>query len=156
MDGHNLISKIPSLDLGMVDDEERLIELLNRYGEHSHDQLEVYFDGASVGQAGRRRYGRVVVHFIPKASTADEAICRRLSTLGKAARAWVVVTSDRSVQAAAREVHAGVVKSEDFKRILQAALQSEPSNAEPGATPPISPAEVDEWLNIFKAGKKDS
>jgi hypothetical protein len=49
IDGHNLIAKIPGLDLSMLDDEQRLIELLNRYGQHSRGRIEVYqeiMDGA--------------------------------------------------------------------------------------------------------------
>ena len=57
IDGHNLIAKIEGLSLSMPDDEQRLIELLNRYGELRRHKLEVYFDGAPVGQAGIRNYG---------------------------------------------------------------------------------------------------
>ena len=53
IDGHNLIAKIPGLSLSMPDDEERLVELLNRFGQHSRGKLEVFFDGAPPG-AGRR------------------------------------------------------------------------------------------------------
>ncbi len=168
IDGHNLIAHIPGLDLGMIDDEDRLIAYLLRFGEQTGDKshsgragrprsvqagkLEVYFDKAPAGQAGLHNYGRVRAYFVREGSTADEAIRKRLDKLGKQARNWVVVTSDRSVQAAAREMHAGVVSSEEFSRQLVASQQPglEKSN---NSDQPLSPAEVDEWLMLFKQRK---
>jgi predicted RNA-binding protein with PIN domain len=155
IDGHNLIAKIPGLDLSMLDDEQRLIELLNRYGQHSRGRIEVYFDRAPVGQAGAQNYGRVRAHFVPQSQTADDAIRVRLIRLGRAARNWVVITSDRSVQAAGREAHAGVMSAEEFARMLQANLLQASLRARPeiegrSADEPISEAEVNEWLTIFK------
>lgn len=154
IDGHNLISKIPELSLSMLDDEQRLIELLNRYGQHNRGRIEVYFDGAPVGQAGAQNFGRVQAHFVPQSQTADDAIRRRLVRFGREARNWVVVTSDRSVQAAAREAHAGVMSAEDFAGMLQASLQASTGDAESAADQPISETEVQEWLTIFKERRK--
>ena len=150
IDGHNLIAKIPGLNLGMVNDEERLIWLLNRFGEHNRGKLEVYFDRAASGQDEKRNYGRVQAHFVPVHRTADEAIKARLVTLGKSARNWVVVTSDRSVQAAAREVHAGVIKAEDFSRLFRPLRHACLSDALGSPDRPISQVEVERWLAIFK------
>jgi uncharacterized protein len=159
IDGHNLISKIPGLDLRMLDDEQRLIELLNRFGQHSRGKIEVYFDGAPLGQGARHNYGRVQAFFVSVSQTADDAIHARLVRLGRAARSWVVVTSDRSVQAAAREAHAGVMSSEDFACHMQASLrqsslQDSPASEEPAPDQPLSAAEVEEWLAIFKEWRK--
>lgn len=154
IDGHNLISKIPGLDLSMLDDEQRLIELLNRYGQLSRHKIEVYFDGAPIGQAGARNFGRVRAHFVPQRQTADDAIRKRLAKLGRSARNWVVVSSDRSVQAAASEAHAGVMSAEEFTGLLQASLHAKTRNADTTPDKPIIEAlsedEVNEWLTIFK------
>lgn len=151
IDGHNLIAHIPGLSLGMPDDEERLIQLLNRYGERQRGKLEVFFDGAPVGQAGVRNTGRVWAYFVPQSQTADDAIRMRLEKHGKSAHSWKVVSSDRSVLASARELHAEVLKAEDFAKQLLQVLRASP----PGSTPdqPLSPAEVDEWLRIFNQRK---
>ena len=154
IDGHNLIGKIPGLDLRMPDDEERLVALLNRFGQQSRHKLEVYFDGAPPGQAGVRNYGRVRAHFVPTSQTADEAIRRRLVKLGKSAANWVVVTSDREVQSAAREAHAGVLPAEDFSQMVQTTLQRRLANTFDAADKPLSEEEVNEWLAIFKAHTK--
>jgi predicted RNA-binding protein with PIN domain len=155
IDGHNLIAKIPGLDLSMLDDEQRLIELLKRYGQHSRGRIEVFFDGAPVGQAGAQNYGRVHAHFVIQSQTADDAIQKRLVRLGRAARNWVVVTSDRSVQSAAHTAHAQVMSAEDFAELLQtsllrASLQAPTGNVETSRDKPLSEAEVNEWLTIFK------
>ncbi len=163
IDGHNLISKIPGLSLSMPDDEQRLIELLNRYGQLKRTRIEVYFDGAPVGQAGTRNFGRLQAHFVSQSQTADDAIRVRLAKLGRSARNWMVITSDRSVQAAARAAHAQVMSSEDYASRLQAGLQqasthgklgSEESTPEKSVSESLSQAEVDEWLTIFKERRK--
>jgi predicted RNA-binding protein with PIN domain len=153
IDGHNLIPKVNGLSLSLPDDEERLVELLNR-SFTGQGKLEVYFDGAPAGQTGVRVIGRVQVHFVTASSSADEAIRARLRKLGKSARGWVVVTSDRSVQAAAREAHAGVMQSEEFAHLLQSSPQGRPQQREKKIETPLSQAEVDEWLAVFKAGEK--
>ena len=154
IDGHNLISKIPGLSLSMPDDEQRLIELLIRLGKQGRHKLEVYFDRASIGQAGEHNYGRVRAHFVPQSQLADDAIRRRLSTLGRSAKTWVVVSSDRAVQAAAREAHAGVMSAEDFSNLLQASLQAGSAPPVRTADEPLTEAEVREWLAIFKGPRK--
>ncbi len=159
IDGHNLISKIPGLDLSMLDDEQRLIEHLIRFGQHSRGKIEVYFDGAPLGQGVRHNYGRVQAHFVSVSQTADDAIHARLVRLGRATQNWVVVTSDRSVQAAAREAHAGVMNAEDFAShiqtsLRQASLQASHAGTEPAPDQPLSEAEVEEWLAIFKERRK--
>ncbi len=154
IDGHNLIAKIPGLSLSMPDDEARLIELLNRFGQERRHKLEVYFDGAPPGLAGVRNYGRVRAHFVPASQSADEAIHRRLRRLGKSAASWVVVTSDRDVQAAAREAHAKVLPAEDFSRQVQTTLQARLAIPNDAVDQPLSEEEVSEWLAIFKARGK--
>jgi uncharacterized protein len=150
IDGHNLIGKIPGLSLSMPDDEERLIELLNRFNQGSRHKLEVYFDGAPPGQAGRRNYGGLSAHFVPASQTADDAIRRRLLRLGKSAASWVVVTSDHNIQAAAREVHAEVLRAEGFSDLVQTTLQRRLVNESNAEEKPLSEEEVSEWLAIFK------
>jgi predicted RNA-binding protein with PIN domain len=154
IDGHNLIAQLPGLDLSMPDDEERLVVLLNRFGMGKPHRLEVYFDGAPAGLAGVRSYGQVKAHFVRQGQTADEAIRRRLVRLGRSAADWVVVSSDREVQAAAREAHAQAMRSVDFTRLLQASLQARLASDYEGTEKLLSEAEVDEWLKFFKEPHK--
>jgi predicted RNA-binding protein with PIN domain len=147
VDGHNLIPNVPGLSLEQLDDEQELVKRLLRFCQQGAHQVEVYFDQASAGQDGARNFGRVTAHFVRSGQTADSAISRRLHTLGRSARQWCVVSSDRSVQSAARLAQAKVMPAQEFALRLQVSpVQAEP---EPRTNPP-SPSEVDEWLRIFQ------
>jgi hypothetical protein len=146
IDGHNLIPKV-GLHLDSFDDELELVDLLREFSRLHRRQVEVYFDGAPAGQAGTRGLGTVKATFVRAGTTADAAIARRLKKLGRAAKNWTVVSSDRQVQADAREARAEVLSSEGFARLLQQTPRVE--NSKPAQDRKVSPAEVDEWLKIF-------
>ena len=146
VDGHNLIPKV-GLRLDSFDDEMELVDLLREFSRLHRRQVEVYFDGAPAGQAGTRGMGTVKATFVRAGTTADAAIARRLKKLGRAAKNWTVVSSDRQVQADAREARAEVLSSEGFARLLQQTPRVE--NSKPAQDRKVSPAEVDEWLKIF-------
>lgn len=147
VDGHNLIPKLPRLGLDMLDDELELVQRLQTFCAQGPHQVEVYFDNASPGQAGMRRFGRVTAHFVRAGKTADAAIARRLIGLGRSARQWCVVSSDRSVQAAARAAQAEVLTSQDFAQRMQAAPNGHDAEQR---DIPLNENEVDEWLRIFQ------
>jgi predicted RNA-binding protein with PIN domain len=148
IDGHNLIAQLAGLDLSMPDDEQRLVELLVNFCQPGRHRVEVYFDKASVGQAGVQSFGRVRAHFVPQNQSADDAIRKHLRSLGKAASTWAVVSSDRAVQTAAREAHARVMSSADFASLQQPSPKPVGANLKPDV--PLSEAEVHEWEEIFK------
>lgn len=151
IDGHNLIPKL-GLRLDSMDDEMELVAILQEFCRLERKQVEVYFDGAPTPQAGTRKLGAVTAHFVPLGTTADEAIRRRLKKMGKSAKNWIVVTSDRQVQAEARAVQAQVISSDAFARQMKQARDSAPKPADDRK---LSAQEVDDWLNFFKeAGKK--
>ncbi|MCI0549388.1 MAG: NYN domain-containing protein [Anaerolineae bacterium] len=146
IDGHNLIPKL-GLRLDSIDDEMELITILQEFCRIERKQIEVYFDGAPTPQAGTRKLGAVTAHFVPLGATADNAIRNRLKKLGRAAKNWTVVSSDRQVQTEARAVHARVISSDSFAQLLKHAQDSAPKSAEDRK---LSPKEVDDWLKLFK------
>jgi len=148
IDGHNLIPKL-GLRLDSPDDEQELIGILQEYSRLSRREAEVYFDGAPAGEAGTRKFGTVTAHFVRLGSTADSAIKARLNKLARAARNWIVVSSDREVQNAANSAHAGVASSEEFASQLKR-LHNEVRK--PTGERELTSKEVDEWLKLF--GKK--
>jgi predicted RNA-binding protein with PIN domain len=83
--------------------------------------------------------------------TADSAITDTLAKLKGAARNVAVVSSDRMVQAAARAVHAKVVKSEDFAAGLFEFENAPEATLENSA---LTSDEIAEWERIFSS-KKD-
>lgn len=147
VDGHNLIPHVPGLRLAALDDEVELIQQLQAFCALGGHQVEVYFDNAPAGGVGARRFGRVTAHFVRAGNTADAAIARRLNGMGRSARQWCVVSSDRSVQAAARACQAEVLPSPEFALRMQALPR--PPAVEKSETS-LTPDEVDEWLRIFQ------
>jgi predicted RNA-binding protein with PIN domain len=153
VDGHNLIPNLPGLSLQNMDDEQELIQRLLSFCQAGSHQVEVFFDRGAPGYEGARRFGRVTAHFVRSGQTADAAISRRLHSLGRGARQWCVVSSDRSVQAAARASRAQVMHSAAFaQRLEQTRPAPRPDEAEPGLTT----EEVEEWLRIFGSAPKKS
>ena len=146
VDGHNLIPKV-GLRLDSLDDELELVAILQEFSRLHRRQVEVYFDGAPADQAGTRSLCAVKAHFIRAGTTADAAIARRLRKLGRAAKNWSVVSSDRQVQADARAARAEALSSEEFARLLQETPRGE--TGKPAADRAVPPGEVDEWLKIF-------
>ncbi len=149
IDGHNLIGKLRGFSLADMDDEARLITLLQAYCRTSRNPVEVFFDKAPSGSSGKRTHGQVLAHFIRAGKTADDAIIARLKQLGKAARNCCVISSDRMVQQAARAVHARVQTSEAFGRQLQAAPTTTDEENDP-TDRLLSADEVAEWEQLFR------
>ncbi len=147
IDGHNLIPKA-GLRLDSPDDEMELVAILREFARLNRREVEVYFDGAPIGQAGTRKLGTVRAHFVKLGQSADNAIRARLNKMGREAKNWTVVSSDREVQSAARVVHAQYVTSEEFVKMLRAAINSTPKASTENKK--ISSQEVDEWLRIFR------
>lgn len=147
IDGHNLIPKLTGFSLSAMDDEEKLIPLLQTFSRVRRQPVEVFFDGAPPGHSGQRRYGAITAHFVRQGRTADDAIRLRLEKLGAAAKNWKVVSSDRQVQAEARSRHAESLSSEEFAREL---LQvSDSSQRSPDVPAKLSDQEVEDWLRLF-------
>lgn len=149
IDGHNLIPKL-GLQLDSIDDEMELIAILQEFCRLNRKQVDVYFDGTPVPHAGTRKSGPVTAHFVRLGSTADNAIRNRLKTLGKNARNWIVVSSDKRVQVEARDSQAEVISSDSFAATLKQARDSAPKSS---ADRKLSHDEVDEWMRIFQKRK---
>jgi predicted RNA-binding protein with PIN domain len=154
IDGHNLIPRV-GLRLDAPDDESELIGLLQDFSRNSRAAVEVYFDGAPDGYSGMRRMGLVTAHFINRRSDADSAIKARLKQLGRAARNWTVVTSDREVLRAAKSAQAVTETSQRFaariKPLDGSTAPSESASAEP-AEGKMSEHEIQSWLDLFERG----
>lgn len=150
IDGHNLIPKF-GLRLDSADDEMELVSILQEFARLKQQQVEVYFDGAPIGSAGTRKLGTVRAHFIRLGHTADSAIRARLDNMGKAAKNWVVVSSDREVQSSARVNQAQYLSSEEFVKLTRKLVQSTPKAG--GRDKKLSEKEVEEWLKLFRDSK---
>jgi predicted RNA-binding protein with PIN domain len=148
IDGHNLIPKIPGMSLRMMDDEDRLIEMLQEFARMRRRRVEVFFDQAPPTRGGKRMAGMVSVHYVRSGKTADQAIIERLRQLGKNAKTWTVVSSDRQVRAEAHDQEARLASSEEFAAELQEARQDAQTAQKENPAPP-GPDEIDDWLRLF-------
>ena len=149
IDGHNLIPKL-GLRLDSIDDEIELIAILRESysrGQMPKGGVEVFFDGAPASEAGTRKLGAITAHFVRIGNSADNAIRSRLKQLGKSARNWTVVSSDRQVQAEARAAQAEVISSDLFAAMLKQARDPAPK---PDHEQKLSPKEVEDWLKLFE------
>ena len=146
IDGHNLIPKL-GLRLDSMDDVMELITILREFCRQEQRQVEVFFDGAPASQAGTQKLGAVTARFVRRGDSADNAIRNRLKQLGKSARNWTVVSSDRQVQVEARSAQAEVTSSDAFAATLKQARSSSPK---PDADRKLSPQEVEDWLKVFE------
>jgi predicted RNA-binding protein with PIN domain len=144
IDGHNLIPKL-GLRLDSIDDETELISILQEFCRLEQKQVEVYFDGAP--QSKTKKQGRVTANFVRLGTTADDAIRNRLKRLGKNAKNWTVVSSDRQVQAEARAAHADVTSSDAFAAMLR---QARSAASGPESDRKLSAKEVEDWLKLFE------
>lgn len=149
IDGHNLIPKL-GLRLDAPDDEMELVAILQEFHQRDRKPIDVYFDGAPPAQAGARKLGAVTAHFVRLGSTADHAIRNRLKSLGKSARNWTVVSSDREVQAEAHALRAEVISSDSFAGMLQHSRAAAPKAQRDQK---LSEKEIAEWIRIFQKGK---
>jgi predicted RNA-binding protein with PIN domain len=150
IDGHNLIPKL-GLRLDSPDDEMELAVILQDFARLKRQQVEVYFDGAPIGHAGTRNLGTIKAHFVRLGQTADNAIRARLNKMGKSAKNWTVVSSDREVQSAARVNQAQFISAEEFVKILQEARNSATRGS--ATEKKLSNQEVDDWLKLFNDKK---
>jgi len=148
------------MDLGAVDDETQLIEMLQEFCRRRRKKAEVYFDNAPAGQPRARNYGLVVARFARAGQSADALIQAHLQLLGRSARNWTVVSSDHQVQASARAARAQFISSEAFAREMLttfAALREAPPKPEEEREADISSEELDDWLALFggEPGEKE-
>jgi predicted RNA-binding protein with PIN domain len=88
---------------------------------------------------------------VRQGDTADNAIRKQLKKLGKGARNWTVVSSDREVQAEARAAQAEVVSSDSFAGMLKHTRDTAPK---PNQERKLSPKEVDDWLKLFEERRR--
>lgn len=148
IDGHNLVPHIPGINLSDLDDEIALIQILQKFANKSRSKVEVYFDHAQSTQARTQNHGLVKAVFVRQTSTADDAIKARLSQLGKGAKNWTVVSSDREILVEARSHQSSILTAPKFAGILNQ-LSEVTQEGDKNETPDQSNFEVDYWLDQF-------
>lgn len=151
IDGHNLIGQMPELSLAEIEDEQHLIEILKDFCLREQRSAEVYFDNAPPGIPRARNYGRLSAFFSRSGKSADQAIAERLHRLGKEARNWTVISSDRQVQAMAKGMRAKVLSAAEFARQLRITTsRPETHIGDKMDQPDVNSEDINYWLKVFK------
>ncbi|GBD09743.1 hypothetical protein HRbin22_02004 [Candidatus Thermoflexus japonica] len=151
IDGHNLIGAMPDLHLEDPDDEARLVERLQRLAMRTGRRILVVFDRGVPGGASFLSRGGVTVRFAPAGVTADELMIQRIRS-ERNPRGLIVVSSDRSVQEAARRHGASVWSAAEFLAYMQRHLGEAPASTGIAEEKPdeVDEAELDYWLRLFQ------
>jgi hypothetical protein len=145
IDGHNLIAKMPGINLDDADDEERLLVKLRQYRARTRRKITVVFDpGPAFNLASKRSKGGITIQYAGSGKTADDVIINRLRK-ARNPKQILVVTSDQAIERVARQVQARVMSSTDFAQ----ALNAPPAGTKTKTEVSLSKEEVDEWLAIF-------
>jgi len=144
IDGHNLIGKMPDLNLDDLDDEIALIDRLESYFKGIRRKAIVFFDRGQPGNSKTIRKAFVQAHFISQPGIADKAITAHLKKLGGAARNYTVVSSDNEVRISAERFGARVLESSEFAFMLDVKNIGEEKKD-------ITPDDdLDYWLDKFQ------
>ena len=145
VDGHNLIAKMPDINLDEADDEERLVRKLRQYRARTGRKITVIFDPGVAFQLPRQRTeSGLTVQYASPGKTADALIINRLRK-ARNPQQILVVTSDRAIQQVARQVKARVISADGFAQTLSSWRMS----ADEGDDVALSEDEIEEWLEIF-------
>jgi len=149
IDGHNLIPKVPGIRLQDIEDENRLIEMVNEYCRLSRCQVELFFDGAPLpGQPGKKT-GLVHPHFVRKGLSADDVIIDYVRKNQSPNNTLTVVSSDHRVATAARHTGSEVMTSEAFAAGMQRVFSS-PRALQELRDKKLTESEVASWLEEFQ------
>ena len=149
IDGHNLIPKIHGVNLTDLEDENRLIEILNEFCRLGRAQVDAFFDGAPNSIENRKKTGLVHAHFIRKGLSADDAIIEHVKNHCRPDYPLTVVSSDHRVQGAVKNFGAAVMSSESFAAEMQKVFSS-PKAVQERKEKQLTPGELAMWLNEFE------
>lgn len=152
IDGHNLIPKVPGIRLQDVEDENRLIEMINEFCRLSRSQVELFFDGAPLPGQPAKKTGLVHPHFVRKGLSADDAISEYVRMHQNPGNLLIVVSSDHRVTAAAKRAGCEVLTSETFAAEMRRVFSS-PRATQELREKPLSDSEVAGWLEEFQKNR---
>ena len=158
IDGHNLIGQMADIDLADPDDEVKLIQRMRSWSARGRKRkVTIYFDHGLLGGMDRGlSSGPVKVIFAPSGRTADALLINRIRRVKNAAE-YTLVSSDRSVIAAAENCRMDFWRSEEFARRMD---QERDQNKQDSADDHLQDLAMNEdefemWLKMFTEEDED-
>jgi hypothetical protein len=156
IDGHNLLAKMSTIQLGDPNAEAELVLLLRRWSAAGkRRRTTIIFDGGLPGgQDLNLSTSSVRVVFSPKDRTADDLLIARMRRAANPAE-YTVVSDDNAVRRAAREIRINTSTSKEIASQLEELANPKPEK-DPKAVKEreLSDTEVKAWMDFFE-GKKD-
>ena len=156
IDGHNLIGKMPDIELDDPDDEIKLILRLRSWtGRVRSRRVTVVFDhGLPGGKDRGLSTSKVQVLFASGGQTADSILITRIKNATDP-RQYTVVTSDNRIRRQAEMRRMPALKAEEFAQQLAqkagAKADGEVEDSDPGQDQELSDAELQMWIDLFDA-----
>lgn len=152
IDGHNLIGKMPDIDLSDPDDEIQLILRLRSWTAVSAKRkVTVYFDGGIPGGKDvNLSSSQVKVIFANQGRIADSYLIAHLNRV-KNPSEYQLITSDQEIIKAATKRKINHMRSEKFVEYMDEQWQDylpQPTITDDNDRE-LSEIEINEWLNIF-------
>lgn len=154
IDGHNLIHVMPGMSLADEHDEAELVEKLKSFSGRTRSKVIVIFDhGLPGGKSHDLSTGQVEVRFAAASHTNADTLIKKRIRATRDPQQITVVSSDREVLAVADGQRMPVMTSEQFVLFMAEKMAPAPDDSS-GHDVHLTPAEVDEWMRLFKKGKK--
>ena len=157
IDGHNLIGQLADLSLKDPDDEAKLVQRLKIYWAVVKTPITVVFDS---GESYTPPYnnmsgGGVEVVFAGRYSSADRLIISRIEHAANP-RDLLVVSSDQEIVDTVHLYGARLTLASDFAREMERAPgpRRRKRSRSPKVEGRVPAREVDEWLALFRTGRK--
>ncbi|MBN1781891.1 NYN domain-containing protein [bacterium] len=156
IDGYNLMHAIPEIRARMKPDlqtaREGLIIRLSGFAQRKNVGITVVFDGRGRDEHSPARRPKVRVLF-SKAPVDADYVIRNLIESSKTGDPLVVVTSDAAIKRAA-DMHR--VESVDSGEFAVQMTRSADEIIEQKYNRSLTKKEVDQWMDLFKKGGKES
>lgn len=148
IDGHNLISYLPDIDLNDPDDEAKLVLKLRGFMARRRKKCTVIFDQGLPGGRSHLSTPSVTVIFASANQTNADAIIRERIKRATDLKGLVIVTSDREIITEAEHAGMEAMRCVEFAHMMLRPYKPKPHKGL-DENVWVSPKEVDEWLLIF-------
>ncbi len=157
IDGHNLIAKLPDIDLADPNDEAKLVTKLKGLVAKKRGRMQctVIFDcGVPGGYSAMSTKSVQVIFAAMRHSDADHLLKLHISRT-RDPKNWTVVSSDQAVLDCARAHKMKWLTSAEF---VDKFAGESPAEDAPGEEVDIqiSAEEVEEWMDLFGDGESRS
>ncbi len=152
VDGNNVMGQTPGWHRDKSGARRGLLEQLAAFAHVKKARVTAVFDGApDEGVPEGSAYHGVKVLYAKRGSDADTRI-EQLVESARDRRGLIVVTSDRRLAHAIRSLGASVLRSGEFRNLIEEVIAGRPL-AEDGEQ--FDLGDMNEWLRYFGASPED-